>query len=140
MNEIPPDIYERVRELALAIVNASEAEDDALGASLCETFREYYEEQTKLGRAHPFLTEAMADYTKEPDEAIRLYQLAIEQARAISNEPIHTKMICLARELIEVGKIEPAEAYLVDGRSEAVRCGDEYWIKEADGLLRELKQ
>jgi hypothetical protein len=34
MSNIPPDIYERVLELALAIVNASEAGDDALSDSL----------------------------------------------------------------------------------------------------------
>ena len=135
MNEIPRDIYERVRELALAIVNATCAEDNALSDSLVETFREYYEEQKKLGRSHPFLTEAMADYTEEPAEAIRLYQLAIEQARAFPGESTYTKTISLARELIELRKMEQAEAYLIEGRAEAVRCGDEYWAKEADRLM-----
>lgn len=138
MNNVPPDIYERVHELAVAIVNASGAGDDALNDSLCQTLRVYYEEQAKLGRSHPFLTEAMADYTDDAAEAARLYELSLEQARAFPDEPTHTKMIALARQLIELGRIEQAEAYLRDGRAEAIRRGDTYWIKDANSLLQQF--
>jgi hypothetical protein len=77
MNSIPPDIYERVFELALAIVNASEAGDDALSDSLCQTLPVYFDEQAGLGRSHPFLTEAMADYTDDSVEAIRISVLRV---------------------------------------------------------------
>ena len=138
MNNIPSDIYERVLELGLAIVNAMEAGDDALQDSHRLTLRAYYDEQTSLGRSHPFLTEAMADYTEDAAEAVRLYELALEQSRAFPDEPIHTKMISLAERLIELGRTEQAEAYVCDGRAEAVRRGDTIWIEDADRLLQEL--
>ena len=138
MNSIPPDIYERVHELAVAIVNASGADDEALSDSLCQTLRAYYEEQTSSGRSHPFLTEAMADYTDDAAQAARLYELSLEQARAFPDEPTHTKMISLAEQFIELGRTGLAEAHLRDGRAEAVRRGDTYWIENADRLLLQL--
>jgi hypothetical protein len=138
MSNIPPDIYERVHELSLAIVNATGAGDGALADSLCQTLRAYYDEQASLGRSHPFLTEAMADYTDAAAEAARLYELALEQASAFPDEPTHTKMISLAEQLISLGQTERAEAYLRDGRSEAVRRGDTFWIQDADRLLHFL--
>jgi hypothetical protein len=138
MSNIPPDIYERVHELALAIVNASEAGDDTLHDSHCQALRAYFDEQSSAGRSHPFLTEAMADYTDDTAEAVRLYELALNQARAFPDEPTHTKMISLAEHLIELGRREQAEAYLRDGRAEAVRRGDTFWIEDADRLLHEL--
>src|SRR5687767_10285786 len=112
MDNIPPVLYERVHELALAITNASEARDDAIYNSLCESLRSFYHEQAGSGRSHPFLTETMADYTEDAVEAARLYELALEQARTFPNEPTHTKMISLAHQLIELGRREQAEAYL----------------------------
>jgi hypothetical protein len=138
MSNIPPDIYERVRELALAITNASEAGDAALQDSVYQSLLAYHEEQTRLGRSHPFLTEALADYTDDVATSARYYELALEQAHAYSDEPTHTKMISLAERLIELGQFERAEAYLRDGRAEAVRCDDTSWIEDADRLLHEL--
>ena len=138
ISSIPPDIYERVHELAVAIVNASEVGDDRLDDSLCQTLRVYFDEQASSGRSRPFLTEAMADYTCDAVEAVRLYELALEQTRAFPDEPTHTKMISLAQRLIELGRGEQAEAYLRDGRAEAVRRDDTFWIEDANRLLRQL--
>lgn len=138
MSNIPPDIYERVHELALAIVNALCADDDPLHDSLCQTLRTYYDAQVRLGRSHPFLTEAMADYTDDAAEAVRLYELSLEQACRFPDEPTHTKMISLAQQFIELGRTEQAEVLLRDGRAEAVRRGDTHWIEDADRLLQQL--
>ena len=138
MSNIPPDIYERVHELALQITNASEAGDDSLHDSLCQTLRVYYDEQASMGRSHPFLTEALGDYTDDAAGAVSLYELALEGAHAFPDEPTHTKMIGLAEQLIELGRREQAEAYLRDGRAEAVRRGDTFWIEDADRLLQQL--
>lgn len=138
MSNLPPDIYARVHELAVAIVNASAAGDDALHDSLCHTLRAYHDEQTGLGRSHPFLTEAVADYTEDPSDAARLYELSLEQAALFPNEPKHTKMISLAQRYLELGHPQQAEAYLRDGRAEAIRRGDTEWIKDANNLLHQL--
>lgn len=138
MSTIPEDMQERVHELALVIVNAMEANDEALGVSCRQALRDYFDAQAALGRFHPFLTESVADYTEDAKEAARLYALAIEQSRGFPDEPLHTKRICLAERLLELGRTEQAEAFLRDGRTEAVRLGDQAWIDDADRGLRQL--
>jgi len=59
MSSIPQDIYERVHELADAIVKASEAGDDARREVQCLALRAYFDEQFRAGRSYPFLTEAL---------------------------------------------------------------------------------
>lgn len=138
MNSIPPDIYARVHELTVAIVNASGAGDTALHDSLCLTLRAYYEDQSNLGRLHPFLTEAMADFTSDCAEAIRLYELALEQCTAFPEEPRYTKMISMAQRLIEFGRREQADSCLIEARAEAIRLGDTFSVQDADRLLQGL--
>jgi len=140
MSDIPPDSYDRVRELALGMVNATGAGDDALNESLYQQLLGYYEEQTRLGRSEPFLTEAVADYSADGAGAVRYYELSLEQARRFPGEPLHTKMISLAERLIELGQFERAEAYLRDGRAEAVQCDDQDWVANADELLQQCKR
>ena len=135
MSNLPPDIYARVHELTLALVNALDAGDAPLHDSLLVTFRSYYDEQAALGRSHPFLTEALADFTDNPPDALRLYQLSLEQALQFPDEPTHTKHISLAGQLIDLGHTEQAEAHLLTGRAEALRLQDDFWIQESDRLL-----
>jgi len=136
MNGIPPDIYQRVHELAVDIVNATEAGDETLCEAKKLALRGYFEERAYLGLPHPFLTEALADYTDSAAEAVRLYELALRQARECPGEPTHTKMISLATRLVELGRIEQAEAYLRDGRAAADRAGDTDSVREVDDLIR----
>jgi len=123
--------------IGVSMTNASEAGDTVVHDSSYQNLLAYHTEQTLLGRAHPFLTEALADYTDDVATSVRYYELALDQARALSDEPTHTKMISLAERLIELGQLERAEAYLRDGRIEAVRCDDAYWVQEANRLLQE---
>jgi hypothetical protein len=47
-------------------------------------------------------------------------------------------MISLAEQFIALGRRERAEAYLRDGRTEAVRREDSFWIQDADRLLQQI--
>lgn len=137
MSGIPPGMYERVHELALALANASEAGDEVLSDSCLGALRAYYDELAAVGQSHPFVTETLADFV-DAAEAVNLYRLALGQSRAHPEEPTHTKMISLAERLIELGQSEQAEAFLRDGRAEAVRRDDAFSIEEADRLRNDL--
>ena len=137
MRDIPPDIYERVYELALSMVNASEVEDTSLHAFFYQNLLSYFHELAEAGRSHPFLTEALADFTEDAATSVTYFRLALEQTKSFPYEPLHTKMISLAERLIELGFREQAEAYLRDGRADAVRLADADSVKQADELLRD---
>jgi hypothetical protein len=138
MSSIPPKLYEEVHRLMLGIANASEAGDEVLAESLSESLRELHRNAESNGSAHPFLTEAVADLTDDPQEAALLYQQALNQSRAFPDEPTHTKMISLAEQLLALGRREQAEALLRDGCAEASRRADTYWAEYAERLLKAL--
>ena len=138
MSTIPPDIYEHVIALAADITNATMADDEALSESLYEQLRLYHEEQLAIGRSHPFIIETLADYTDESAQAIRYYEQALAMSRHMTtDEPTHTILIGIGEQLIELGRREQAEAFIRDGRTEALRRGDTDWIENADKLLKE---
>ena len=60
----------------------------------------------------PFLTETLADFSDDLDDAIRLYRLALEQSAAFPGEPTHTKRQGLAECLLEDGSIAEAREEL----------------------------
>jgi len=47
-------------------------------------------------------------------------------------------MISLAQQLIELGRREQAQSYLRNGRAEAIRRCNTFWIEDADGLNRPI--
>ena len=138
MSTIPPDIYERVGELAADMTNATLADDHALAESLYQRLHRYYEEQLEAGRSHPFIIETLADYTDDPAQALCYYEQALAMSRHMaSDEPTHTILIGIGQQLIELGRREQAEAFIRDGRAESLRRGDTDWIENADRLLQE---
>ena len=137
MSTIPPDIYERVGELAADITNATLADDHALAESLYQRLHLYHDEQLEAGRSHPFVIETLADYTDDPAQALCYYEQALAMSRHMaSDEPTHTILIGIGQQLIELGRREQAEAFIRDGRAEALRRGDTDWIENADRLLQ----
>ncbi len=138
MRQIPAEIYERIFALTCELTDATLADDTALAASVYQQLFSYYEETSRAGNPDPFVTETLADFTADAAKAIAYYELALEQSKFYPDEPRHTKMISLAERLIETGRREQAEAYLRDGRAEAVRCGDKDWIEKADMLIKTL--
>jgi hypothetical protein len=137
-SSIPPDLYSRVFDLATAITSASEASDNGAYAAGVAELRALFEERARQGTPHPFLTEALADYTDDAKEAVELYQLAIQQCIAFDGEPTHTKHIGLAERLVELGEVGRAREHLAVRRDAARRVGDKEAIDHAALVARSL--
>jgi hypothetical protein len=115
--------------------------DDAQATSVkVARLRAVYARQESLGQPDPFLTEAFADYTEDAAEAVDLYRLALAQSGVDSQEPTHTKRICMAERLIQLGDIASASAELMLGRAEAVRLQDHDYVVLADDLLSSVSE
>ena len=140
MREIPKELWAEVLAAVTAITwgpDGNEPDAAASEAGIVQ-LRAIYDRQERLGQAEPFLTEAMADYTDDAAEAIDLYRRALAQSKGHPDEPTHTKRICMASLLIELGNHGEARSELVLGRAEAQKLDDGPYVTMADELLAKL--
>jgi len=138
MSSVPSDLYDRVLQLATDLTNASEADDSLAYGEHFSELKALYEERRSLGAPHPFLTEALADYTNDPEASAALYILAIEQAANFADETTYTKHISLAETLISLGRQADAREHLAIGQQQARSAGDSFWVNNAAEFSRTL--
>jgi hypothetical protein len=138
MREIPKELWAEILEVTRDIVWGPEQETDETTSANMERFHAIYARQNALGQPDPFLTEVLADFTDDAAEAIALYRIALSQSDAYPDEPTHTKHICLASRLIEIGDFSGASSELIVGRAEAVRSNDSEYLALADDLLSQV--
>jgi len=138
IRKIPEPLYSQVLDLALKIANASEAEDSLSHHIAFLELQRLYEERVVAGLVEPFLTETLADFTTDDQQAIKLYELAIRQSVAFEGEPVHTKRIALALRYMDTGEPNVARDLLIQARDEANNFGDTDSVKDVDELLAEI--
>jgi hypothetical protein len=137
MREVPKELWGEVLEVVTAITwgpDGNEPDSETSKAALAQ-LRSIYLRQESLGEPEPFLTEALADYTDDAAQAVALYRRALAQSVSCRDEPTHTKRICMASRLIELGDLTEARSELIRGRVEAERLGDDDYLALADELL-----
>lgn len=136
----PEDLYDKVLELTSAIAQpecCGSDIDSAMAAEALAKLTALFEAQQASGKPDPFLTETMADFTTDLDEAVRLYRLAIEQCAEYPDEPTHTKRQGLVERLFELGYNAEAEEELVQARREAFAAGDADAIKDLNAIAQQ---
>jgi hypothetical protein len=133
-SELRGEVFDHVTE---ALLSDAAGDADRFAAALA-ALRSLYAEREALGKPDPALTEALADYTDDSTQAVALYRVAIAQCAAYPDEPMHTKRICLASRLIDLGDNAEARSQLALGRAESVRLKDEEYVSFADELLSKL--
>ena len=127
MREVPRELWGEVFDLVTEVL-----------LKAFTALRALYARQEALGKPDPALTEALADYTDDATEAAALYRVAIAQSASYPDQPTHTKRICLASRLIDLGDIAEARSELALGRADAERLKDAEYVKLADRLLSRL--
>ena len=140
MREIPKDVWAEVLEVTTDIVWGPGQDGAEATSANMERLRAIYARQNALGQPDPFLTEALADFTDDATEAIALYRIALSQSNAYPDEPTHTKHICLASRLVEIGDFSGASSELTVGRAEAARLNDSEYLALADDLLSQVSR
>ena len=132
--ELWGEVFDHVTEALLS----DAAGDTERYAKAFAALRSLYARREAIGKPDPALTEALADYTDDAAEAAALYRVAIAQCEAYPGERTHTKRICLASRLMDLGDIAEARSALALGRAEAERLKDAKYVKFADDLLSQL--
>ncbi len=132
--------WERIKEGACAIVNASLADDDVLRAShFLELQFVLSELRAKYG-PHPLLLETEADFTDEPPERVALYEQAIQVA--LREEIItFTIRLSLARVLLDhFGDAKRALRELLACRDEITERADDSERREWHELVEQCNK
>lgn len=138
MRPIRHDLWDEVFRLLTDITDSSEKGQTQLMEAGIAALRAIHAREDVLGQPEPFLTEALADYVDDPSEAAALYRRALIESSPYPDEPTHTKRICLAERLIELGDLSTARTELIQGRAEAERLKDLDYVGFADELLAKL--
>jgi len=129
--KIPPDIHERVADLAAEIVNAGQSGDRRTSWSLYEELRSYCEAVAAAGRDHPFLWETLADFTGDDQAAIALYQRALPLAVAAgANEYTASIHLALAERYSNLDATEAAHEHALQADAFA-RTSDDLPLRKA---------
>ncbi len=133
---IPDELYDKVFVLATAIAQPlAESEkhvDEAMASDALAKLVALYEHHERSGTPHPFLTEALADFTSDDTKAIVLYQHALDQCVDFPNEPRSTKRIALAERLYATGRTTEAREQLALARQDAFAEHDTAVMAEMD--------
>jgi hypothetical protein len=138
MRKIHTPLWKEVLDVVNDIKRCLDAGDSKMEAVHTARLRAIYARQEVLGAPDPFLTEAVADYTDDAAEAVRLYRLALAQSSRHPDEPKYTKRIDMASRLMEIGEMQSARTELIKGRVEAERLRDTLYVEFADELLAKL--
>lgn len=136
----PQELYDKVLELTNAIAQpecCGSDIDSAMAAEALTQLTALFEVQQASGKPDPFLTETLADFTADLNEAVRLYRLAIKQCSEFPDEPTHTKRQGLVERLFELGCNAEAEEELVQARREAFAAGDADAIRELNAITQQ---
>jgi hypothetical protein len=143
---IPEPLYSEVFAVMSELADAALRDDDEAQARAFMQLQSIYDREAAVGRFDPMLTEALADVTDDPEKSSALYRLAMEHSAAFPDEPLHTKRTGLARQLIELGKLEEAEVQLSAALLEAKALGDDdvlemlKTVRGGDGLNKSLER
>ena len=138
MRKIAKPLLDEVFEVVDNIKRSPDGGNSQLKALYTAARRAIYARRQVLEAPHPFLTEAVADYSDDPEEAVLLYRLSIAQSSRHPDEPTYTNRICMASRLVEPGDLSAAWSELILGRAEAERLQDAYYAGFADQLLSQL--
>lgn len=135
---IPPALYDEVFTLVTDIAQP-EAEpldivDETRASDAFAKLLALFRHRELSGDSDPFLTEALADFTDDKSEAIRLYTLALQQCAAFPGEPTIPKRIGLARALIAANRTSEARIEIEVARREAFVERDSEALKELEEL------
>jgi len=145
MNPATPDgikneDWDRVKELAVAIANATQ-DDDEGGEEETRALMAFLDELEKKYGAHPSILATRADFLFDPDDAVRLLEQAY--ALAVERKDVRNRVYIadsLASTFIrELEDVEEGSAWL-DKLGEALKsAGDDSDIESYEELRADLK-
>ena len=132
-------IYHSVYVLAEKLLEADSANDKKSFDMLYIQLKELCIENEKGNKDHPEQWETLADFTEDLDEALLIYQKALNKAAAIdSKEHLSSIAFSMAELQNELGQTEAAIKSLQSAKITASKLDDKAFRVEISKMLAEL--
>lgn len=132
-------IYKAVYELAEKLMKAAAKDDRATFEELYAELQAICAEHEGTDKDHPEQWETLADFTEELEEALPIYQKALDKAIAKpSNDHIASIGFSMATLQVELGQTEAAINTLQHAQANAQGIEDNDLKAEIDELLEKL--
>jgi len=132
-------IYKAVYELAEKLMKAAAKDDRATFEALDAELEAICTEHENTGKDHPEQWETLADFTEELEDALPIYQKALDKAVAKqSNDHIASIGFSMAALQVELGDNQAAIERLQQAQASAHTIEDNELKAEIDELLATL--
>ena len=132
-------IYHSIYVLAEKLLEADSANDKKSFDMLYIQLKELCIENEKGNKDHPEQWETLADFTEDLDEALVVYQKALDKAAAIdSKEHLSSIAFSMAELQNELGQTEAAIKSLQIAKATASKLDDKAFRVEISKMLAEL--
>ena len=132
-------IYKAVYELAEKLMKAAAKDDRATFEALYAELEAICTEHENTGKDHPEQWETLADFTEELEDALPIYQKALDKAVAKqSNDHIASIGFSMAALQVELGDNQAAIERLQQAQARAHTIEDNELKAEIDELLATL--
>lgn len=132
-------IYKSVYELAEKLMRAADKDDREAFDSLYAELKAICTENENTDKDHPEQWETLADFTEELEDALAVYEKALEKANAInSKDHMSSIAFSMATLQVELGQIDAAIQNLKNAEISANKIEDGDLKVEIDKLLDKL--
>ncbi|MCP5144587.1 MAG: hypothetical protein H6978_07155 [Gammaproteobacteria bacterium] len=134
-------LYDRVLGLAWELSDAGEKDDEAVFRKKFAELETVCADAMASDAAHPFFLETLADFTMVDEEAVQLYEEALDLAAEMGlRDDAASLYLAIAERCLELGDAEDALAYARQGHSIAQELNDAALLSEATDLVSRIEQ
>lgn len=132
-------IYKSIYVLAEKLLEADSKNDQKTFDGLYAQLKDLCIENEKSDKDHPEQWETLADFTEDLDEALVIYQKALDKAAAInSKDHLSSIAFSMAELQIELGQTDAAIKNLENAKISANKIEDREFKVEINELLAKL--
>ncbi len=132
-------IYKSIYVLAEKLLEADSKNDQKTFDALYAQLKDLCIENEKSDKDHPEQWETLADFTEDLDEALVIYQKALDKAAAInSKDHLASIAFSMAELQIELGQTDAAIKSLQNAKISANKIEDREFKVEINELLAKL--
>ena len=139
--EIDPALYESANELAEALMTAAERDQHNKYFDLYAELEALCAKAKGADKVHPYLLETLGDFTLEDEDAIDLYEEALDLCDSLELPECRASIqLAIADRYLEMGDMAAAKGYADQMEQSLAESPNEGLKLELDELRRGLKK